>query len=225
MEAIDRAAAIQAVMQRKQVCQARAWHSEATCERCTAFDEAVRAVSALPSVSPGAADPVERAQRWISGAASMGGMVGEALLTIRHILSGKPTETAMALAAEEVKSLPRKPTAEDEAFARTLFPRAEMGAAEPTPAVTPLTCDCGAFHDQLLHQPNCSAHAVAPAAPAQPWTREQWTDGLDDLAREILDALNEGDGQHSEALDRQLITAKMRAFARTLPPAGEDGPR
>lgn len=30
-----------------------------------------------------------------------------------------------------------------------------------------LTCDCGAFHDQLLHQPNCSSQLRDAAAPVE----------------------------------------------------------
>lgn len=42
----------------------------------------------------------------------------------------------------------------------------------------PLSYDCGAFHDQLLHQPNCSTYvAVANPAPAvaspSPWMVER----------------------------------------------------
>ena len=53
-------------------------------------------------------------------------------------------------------------------------------------------------------------------------TREQLNDLITDTAAELFSALCEGDGEHSEALDRGIIEARLRAFAALAAPVAAD---
>jgi hypothetical protein len=62
--------------------------------------------------------------------------------------------------------------------------------------------------------------AVYAALTAPPPRRTpEGDDALDDAARNLFAALCEGDGKHSEALDRRIIASHLDAYARrTTPP-------
>lgn len=49
-------------------------------------------------------------------------------------------------------------------------------------------------------------------------------EALDELAREIVSALREGDGEHTEQLDRNIIKGKVRAYCQHLAFVGQDLP-
>jgi hypothetical protein len=65
--------------------------------------------------------------------------------------------------------------------------------------------------DDAIHAP------IFTATP--PRRTPEGDDALDDAARNLFAALCEGDGKHSEALDRRIIASHLDAYARrTTPP-------
>jgi hypothetical protein len=75
---------------------------------------------------------------------------------------------------------------------------------------------CNVCGHETMHWARCQ---VGNALATPPRRTPEGDDALDDAARNLFAALCEGDGKHSEALDRRIIASHLDAYARrTTPP-------
>jgi hypothetical protein len=130
-----------------------------------------------------------------------------------------------ALAAREAELATLRGALEPEVVWHMLCPKADtddLGITNPVMVLArSLTDESG--RQRVYVCPKCEAEISVNFPPIDTATPPRRTpegdDALDDAARNLFAALCEGDGKHSEALDRRIIASHLDAYARrTTPP-------